>query len=133
MNEKKLEKGFYFGYGKESFGYEDELFNPLIADLSLNEGCGIALIANKHIDFKNIKKIHINLKNNSNLDLCARIEKKFQNDVKTGFEQLSSNSSNDIELTLSQEDTQMKELVISLLKEDNYETTYSISTEISTY
>ena len=52
--EKKLEKGFYFGWGKNNFGEEKDLNQKLNADLTENEGCGIAFIANKHFIPQNV-------------------------------------------------------------------------------
>lgn len=133
MNEKKLEKGFFFGYGNNNFGYENSLTEVLSADLSLNEGCGIALIAGKHINFKDFKKVHIKITNNSNSDICIRIEKKFLNDVKTGFENISKDSTIDVDLILDDNDKKMKELVISALRVDNEAKDYTISIDVETY
>ncbi len=128
MNEKKtIKKAFYFGYGNDNFGEDRDLSTPLKGDLSVNEGYGIALIADKHIDFKNIgKTISIKLKNDSTNDVLLRIEKKFYNDVKTGFEMVHANSQNDVTLELEDEDFQMKELVVALLKVDNTEKSHEV-------
>lgn len=133
MNEKKLKKGFYFGYGKNNFGEERNLSEDLVADLSLNEGCGIALISQKHIDFKSIKnKIKLIVENKSNTDVYIRIEKKLYNDVKTGLQRVKANSiHNDIVIHMTDyEKNEIKELVIAVLREDNEEKQYIIKTDI---
>lgn len=128
MNEKKtIKKAFYFGYGNDNFGEDRDLSTPLKGDLSVNEGYGIALIADKHIDFKTIgKTIIIKLKNDSTNDVLLRIEKKFYNDVKTGFEMVHANSKIDVTLELEDEDFQMKELVVALLRVDNTEKSHEV-------
>lgn len=132
MNEKKLQKGFFFGYGQKSFGEDNTLFeNCLTADLSCNEGCGIALIANKHINFKEVKsKIILNIGNFSVSDAYVRIEKKFSNNIKTGFEKVDAGTLKKVALSLDLEDRQMNELVVAILREDNKEETYSISLNV---
>lgn len=119
MNEKKLKGAFAFGYGSENFGYELDLSQELTFDTKVNEGYGIAFIAGKHIDFSKAKKIKFEIKNISNEDIIVRIEKKFYNDVKTGFESVDSDSSKKVSLELTKKDTEMRELVIALLRNDN--------------
>lgn len=128
MNEKKtIKKAFYFGYGNDNFGEDRDLSTPLKGNLDANEGYGIALIAGKHINFKSIgKTITIKLKNDSANDVLLRVEKKFYNDVKTGFEMVNSNSTKDVTLELADEDLDMKELVVALLRVDNTEKTHEI-------
>ncbi len=128
MNEKKtIKKAFYFGYGNDNFGQDRDLSTPLKGNLAVNEGYGIALIAGKHINFKNIgKTIKIKLKNDSANDVLLRVEKKFYNDVKTGFEMVNSNSTKDVLLELSDEDLNMRELVVALLRVDNTEKNHEV-------
>lgn len=119
MKEKKLEKGFAFGYGSENFGYELDLSQELEFNTKINEGYGIAFIAGKHINFEKAKRIKFEIKNISNEDIIIRIEKKFYNDIKTGFESVDSDSSKKVSLELTRKDTEMKELVIALLRNEN--------------
>lgn len=129
MNKKKtIEKAFYFGYGADNFGEDRNLSTtPLKGNLSVNEGYGIALIANKHINFNNIgKTIVIKLNNTSSEDVLLRIEKKFCNDVKTGFEMVYASSKKDVTLELEDEDFNMKELVVALLRVDNKEKSHEV-------
>ena len=119
MKEKKLEKGFAFGYGSENFGYELDLSKELEFNTKINEGYGIAFIAGKHINFEKAKRIKFEIKNISNEDIIIRIEKKFYNDIKTGFESVDSDSSKKVSLELTRKDTEMKELVIALLRNEN--------------
>lgn len=129
MNEKKtIKKAFYFGYGDDNFGQDRDLSTPLEGNLEVNEGYGIALIADKHINFKEIgKTITIKLKNDSANDVILRVENKFYNDVKTSFEVINSNSTKDITLELSKEDLNMKELVVALLRVDNTEKMHKVN------
>lgn len=119
MKEEKLRKGFAFGYGSENFGYELDLSKELEFNTKINEGYGIAFIARKHVDFSKAKKIKFEIKNISNEDIIIRIEKKFYNDIKTGFESVDSDSSKKVSLELTRKDTEMKELVIALLRNEN--------------
>lgn len=119
MKEEKLRKGFAFGYGSENFGYELDLSKELEFNTKINEGYGIAFIAGKHVDFSKAKKIKFEIKNISNEDIIIRIEKKFYNDIKTGFESVDSDSSKKVSLELTRKDTEMKELVIALLRNEN--------------
>ena len=106
MKEKKLEKGFAFGYGSENFGYELDLSKELEFNTKINEGYGIAFIAGKHINFEKAKRIKFEIKNISNEDIIIRIEKKFYNDIKTGFESVDSDSSKKVSLELTRKDTE---------------------------
>lgn len=129
-NEKEFKKGFYFGYGQNNFGEEKKLTEELVANLSVNEGCGIALISQKHIYFSK-NEIKLNVENNSNEDIYIRIEKKLYNDVKTGIEFIEANNSKDILVNISDEELQeMKELVIAILREDNKAKQYKIKLDI---
>ena len=119
MKEEKLRKGFTFGYGSENFGYELDLSQELEFNTKINEGYGIAFIAGKHINFEKAKWIKFEIKNISNEDIIVRIEKKFYNDVKTGFESVDSDSSKKVSLELTRKDAEMKELVIALLRNEN--------------
>ena len=119
MKEEKLRKGFTFGYGSENFGYELDLSQELEFNTKINEGYGIAFIAGKHVDFSKVKRIKFEIKNISNEDIIVRIEKKFYNDVKTGFESVDSDSSKKVSLELTRKDAEMKELVIALLRNEN--------------
>lgn len=119
MKEEKLRKGFAFGYGSENFGYELDLSQELEFNTKINEGYGIAFIAGKHINFEKAKRIKFEIKNISNEDIIIRIEKKFYNDIKTGFESVDSDSSKKVSLELTRKDTEMKELVIALLRNEN--------------
>ena len=119
MKEEKLRKGFAFGYGSENFGYELDLSQELEFNTKINEGYGIAFIAVKHINFEKAKRIKFEIKNISNEDIIIRIEKKFYNDIKTGFESVDSDSSKKVSLELTRKDTEMKELVIALLRNEN--------------
>lgn len=119
MKEEKLRKGFAFGYGSENFGYELDLSQELEFNTKINEGYGIAFIAGKHINFEKAKRIKFEIKNISNEDIIIRIEKKFYNDIKTGFESVDSDSSKNVSLELTRKDTEMKELVIALLRNEN--------------
>lgn len=130
MKEKELKKGFYFGYGQNNFGEERILTEELVANLSVNEGCGIALISQKHIYF-NKNKIKLNVENNSNEDIYIRIEKKLYNDVKTGVEFIEANNNKDILVNILDEElAEIKELVIAVLREDNKMKQYRIKITI---
>ena len=71
------------------------------------------------INFEKAKRIKFEIKNISNEDIIVRIEKKFYNDVKTGFESVDSDSSKKVSLELTRKDAEMKELVIALLRNEN--------------
>ena len=133
MKEKKLEKGFTFGYGSENFGYELDLSQEVTFDTKINEGYGIAFIAGKHVDFSKAKKIKFEIKNISNEDIIVRIEKKFYNDIKTGFESVDSDSSKKVSLDLTRKDAEMKELVIALLRNENEEVSGKLKVTATVY
>lgn len=133
MNEKKLEKGFAFGYGSENFGYELDLSQELSFNTKINEGYGIAFIAGKHVDFEKAKKIKFEIKNISNEDIIVRIEKKFYNDIKTGFESVDSDSSKKVSLELNKKDAEIKELVIALLRNENEEVSGKLKVTATVY
>lgn len=109
----------YFGYGEENFGYDKELGNDLEVNFKKIEGAGIAIVKGKHLD---VFPTHFDLTitNNSNNRTLVRIEKKFQNDVKTGFHILSPNSSENTTVEFDCDELKnIKELVVAVLKEDN--------------
>ncbi len=133
MKEEKLRKGFAFGYGSENFGYELDLSKELEFNTKINEGYGIAFIAGKHINFEKAKRIKFEIKNISNEDIIIRIEKKFYNDIKTGFESVDSDSSKKVSLELTRKDTEMKELVIALLRNENEEVSGKLKVTATVY
>lgn len=133
MNEKKLKGAFAFGYGSQNFGYELDLSKELEFNTKINEGYGIAFIAGKHVDFSKAKKIKFEIKNISNEDIIIRIEKKFYNDIKTGFESVDSDSSKKVSLELTRKDVEMKELVIALLRNENEEVSGKIKVTATVY
>ena len=133
MNEKKLKGAFDFGYGSQNFGYELDLSKELEFNTKINEGYGIAFIAGKHVDFSKAKKIKFEIKNISNEDIIIRIEKKFYNDIKTGFESVDSDSSKKVSLELTRKDVEMKELVIALLRNENEEVSGKIKVTATVY
>ena len=133
MKEEKLRKGFAFGYGSENFGYELDLSQELEFNTKINEGYGIAFIAGKHINFEKAKRIKFEIKNISNEDIIIRIEKKFYNDVKTGFESVDSDSSKKVSLDLTRKDAEMKELVIALLRNENEEVSGKLKVTATVY
>lgn len=123
MNNKT---GFFFGYGGYDFGYDDFLAHNLSADLNLNEGCGIALIAGKHLNFKNLDDVSLKISNFSDCMVTVRIEKKFLNDVKTKLVKIEASSTCNLNLLLDDNDKNMIELVVAVLRDDNGKKKYAI-------
>ena len=109
----------YFGYGKENFGYDKELGNSLEVNFNKVEGAGIALIKGKHIDvFPH--QLNLKITNNSDNKTMVRIEKKFYNDVKTGFHLILPKSDECTTVSFDgKEQKELKELVVAVLHEDN--------------
>lgn len=111
---------------KIHFGEERSLKKSLKADLTKNEGCGIAFRANKDVDFTKINAIKFIVSNLSSKDITLRVEKKFSNDVKTGFEQITAHSSKRIKVHITNNEKEIKEVVLAVLREENPEDVYSI-------
>lgn len=132
MNERKeIKKGFYFSFGgKNDFGEERELTEPLKANLNACEGCGISLISGKHINFNETEKLKLKITNNSDEDAFLRIEKKFLNATIPILQHIDANNSCSITLFLNDTDKEMRELVIAMLRSDNGNNKYTISVEI---
>lgn len=109
----------YFGYGQKNFGYDKELGNDLEVNFKEIEGAGIAIVKGKHIDVFP-SELSLTITNNSNNRTLVRIEKKFPNDVKTGFHILYPNSSENTTISFDRDEQKnIKELVVAVLKEDN--------------
>jgi len=109
----------YFGYGHKEFGYDKELGHDLEVNFKKIEGAGIAIIKGKHIDVFPTE-FNLTITNNSDNRTLVRIEKKFPNDIKTGFHILSPNSSENTTVSFDHDEIKnIKELVVAVLKEDN--------------
>ncbi len=128
---KEIKKGFFFSFGgKNDFGEERDLTKPLTVDFTSCKGCGISLISNKHINFKEREKLKLNITNHSDEDIFFRIEKKFLNATIPILKHIDKNNSCSITLFFSDLDKEMRELVVAILQEDNKNREYSISIEV---
>lgn len=114
-----MKKVMYFGYGRKNFGYDKELGHDLEVDLKEIDGAGIAIVKGKHLDVFPTQ-LNLTISNNGDHRTLLRVEKKFSNDVKTGFHILSPQSSeNTIVCFDNNELKNINELVVAILKEDN--------------
>lgn len=119
---KNLEKGFFFAWGNNSFGKEQDLTKTIDVDLATNDGGGIALIAGKHFSLEELgSNILLQITNYSKLPVNIRIEKKFfNNKIKTAFETINSREEKEILVPINkQEKKTIKEVVVAVLLEDN--------------
>lgn len=133
---KNLEKGFFFAWGNNSFGKEQDLTKTIDVDLATNDGGGIALIAGKHFSLEELgSNILLQITNYSKLPVNIRIEKKFfNNKIATAFETINSREEKEILVPINkQEKKNIKELVVAILLEDNIDERkkYTISLKAS--